>query len=211
MVAAKKSTGWRPWTTLFGMIAENFWQIFWRHNCRSLIGVVENFRLCNFYLIIFTEKMWKMCCKKWQYVWGRTIGSSPCLPSSYSSRWCSFHSIKLKKKKKLEKFKNWSDLLNNVCSSNICGKYTSNLLLCLLQILLEQTLLNGIKLILDDQVNHLDSCKSCLESVRYFRGPLFRKPVTVSSSKPALFRNQSETIFLKLLFDNFDKNVSNFL
>ena len=28
---------------VFVMIAENFWQIFWHDNWRSLIGVVENF------------------------------------------------------------------------------------------------------------------------------------------------------------------------
>ena len=54
-------------------------------------------------------------------------------------------------------------------------------------------ILNGIKLILDDQGNHLDSYTISLESFRSFRGPLFRKPVTgqelffaVSYSKPAL-------------------------
>ena len=54
-------------------------------------------------------------------------------------------------------------------------------------------ILNGIKLILDDQGNHLDSYAISLESFRSFRGPLFRKPVTgqelffaVSYSKPAL-------------------------
>ena len=39
-------------------------------------------------------------------------------------------------------------------------------------------ILNGIKLILDDQGNHLDSYTITLESIRSFRGPLFRKPVT---------------------------------
>ena len=39
-------------------------------------------------------------------------------------------------------------------------------------------ILNGIKLILDDQGNHLDSYTISLESFRSFRGPLFRKPVT---------------------------------
>jgi len=54
-------------------------------------------------------------------------------------------------------------------------------------------ILNGIKLILDDQGNHLDSYTISLESFRPFRGPIFRKPVTgqelffaVSYSKPAL-------------------------
>ena len=54
-------------------------------------------------------------------------------------------------------------------------------------------ILNGIKLILDDQGNHLDSSAISLESFRSFRGPLFRKPVTsqelffaFSYSKPAL-------------------------
>ena len=51
----------------------------------------------------------------------------------------------------------------------------------------------GIKLILDDQGNHLDSYAISLGSFRSFRGPLFRKSVTshelffaVSYSKPAL-------------------------
>ena len=39
-------------------------------------------------------------------------------------------------------------------------------------------ILNGIKLILDGQGNHLDSYTISLESFRSFRGPLFRKPVT---------------------------------
>ena len=39
-------------------------------------------------------------------------------------------------------------------------------------------ILNGIKLILDDQGNHLDSYTISFESFRYFRGPLFHKPVT---------------------------------
>ena len=44
-------------------------------------------------------------------------------------------------------------------------------------------ILNGKELILDDQRNHLDSyrpdsCTISLESLRSFRGPLFRKPVT---------------------------------
>ena len=45
-------------------------------------------------------------------------------------------------------------------------------------------ILNGIKLILDDQENHLDSYTISLESFWSFRGPLFRKPV--SYSKPTL-------------------------
>ena len=40
------------------------------------------------------------------------------------------------------------------------------------------SVLNGTKLILDDQGNHLDSFIISLESFRSFRGPLFRKPVT---------------------------------
>ena len=36
----------------------------------------------------------------------------------------------------------------------------------------------GIKLILDDQGNHLDSYTISLESFRSFRGPQFRKPVS---------------------------------
>ena len=36
----------------------------------------------------------------------------------------------------------------------------------------------GIKLILDDQGNHLDSYAISLQSFRSFRGSLFRKPVT---------------------------------
>ena len=54
-------------------------------------------------------------------------------------------------------------------------------------------ILNGIKLILDGQGNHLDSYAISLESFRSLRGSLFRKPVTgqelffaVSYSKPAL-------------------------
>ena len=39
-------------------------------------------------------------------------------------------------------------------------------------------ILNGIKLILDDQWNRLDSYTISLESFRSFRAPLFRKPVT---------------------------------
>ena len=54
-------------------------------------------------------------------------------------------------------------------------------------------ILNGIKLILNDQGNHLDSNTISLESFRSFRGQIFRKPVTgqelflsVSYNKPAL-------------------------
>ena len=55
-------------------------------------------------------------------------------------------------------------------------------------------ILNGMKLILDDQGNHLDSNTIGLESFRSFRGPLFHKPVlnwsgtffAVSYSEPAL-------------------------
>ena len=54
-------------------------------------------------------------------------------------------------------------------------------------------ILNGKKLILDDQGNHLDSYTISLESFRSFRGPLFCKRVTgqklffaVSYSKLAL-------------------------
>ena len=39
-------------------------------------------------------------------------------------------------------------------------------------------ILNVIKLILDDQGNHLDSFTTSLESFKSFRGPLFRKPVS---------------------------------
>ena len=39
-------------------------------------------------------------------------------------------------------------------------------------------ILNGIKLILDDQGNHLGAYLVRLESFRSFRGPLFHKPVT---------------------------------
>ena len=53
-------------------------------------------------------------------------------------------------------------------------------------------ILNGIKLTLNDQGNHLDSYTMSLESFRSFRGPLFHKPVigqelffAVSFSKPA--------------------------
>ena len=54
-------------------------------------------------------------------------------------------------------------------------------------------ILNGVKLILDDQGNYLDSSTIILESFRSFRGPLFYKLVTgqelflaVSYSKLAL-------------------------
>ena len=54
-------------------------------------------------------------------------------------------------------------------------------------------ILNGIKLILDDQGNHLDLYTISLESLKSFRGHLFLKPVTgkklffaVSHSKAAL-------------------------
>ena len=53
--------------------------------------------------------------------------------------------------------------------------------------------LNGTKLILDDQKNKLDSFRITLESFRFFTRPLIIKPVTgqelffaVSYSKPAL-------------------------
>ena len=53
--------------------------------------------------------------------------------------------------------------------------------------------LNGIKLILDGQGNHLDSITISLELFTSFKGPLFGKPVTgqelffaVSYSKEAL-------------------------
>ena len=39
-------------------------------------------------------------------------------------------------------------------------------------------ILNGIKFILDDQGNHLDSYTISLESFRFFRVPLFLKTVT---------------------------------
>jgi hypothetical protein len=57
-------------------------------------------------------------------------------------------------------------------------------------------ILNGIKLILDHQGNHLDSYTISLESLRSFRSPKLRKPVTgqelffaISYSKPALVSN----------------------
>ena len=57
-------------------------------------------------------------------------------------------------------------------------------------------ILNGIKLILDDQGNHLDSYTISLKSFRAFRGPLFCKPATdqelflaVSYSKQALIED----------------------
>ena len=60
-------------------------------------------------------------------------------------------------------------------------------------------ILNGIKLILDDQENPLDSYRISLASFRSFRGPLIRKPVTghelflaVSYSKPALITSISK-------------------
>ena len=65
-------------------------------------------------------------------------------------------------------------------------------------------ILNGIKLILDDQGNHLDSYTISLESFRSFRVPLFRKPgqelfFAVSYSKPALTKEfmyfESLTLF----------------
>ena len=39
-------------------------------------------------------------------------------------------------------------------------------------------ILNGIKLTLDGQGNHLDSYTISLESFTFFRGPLFHKPVS---------------------------------
>ena len=66
--------------------------------------------------------------------------------------------------------------------------------------------MNGIKLILDDKGNHLDSYTISLESFRSFRGPLFRKPVTgqelffaVSYSKPALAARAIHQIQLRRL------------
>ena len=74
-------------------------------------------------------------------------------------------------------------------------------------------ILNGIKLILDDQGNHLDSYAINLESFRSFRGPLFRKPVTgqelffaVSYSKPALARNKNVSVKFRYVW-HF-KNIS---
>ena len=65
-------------------------------------------------------------------------------------------------------------------------------------------ILNDIKLILDDQGNHLDSYTISLESFRSFRGPLFCKPVNwsgfffaASYSKPALGMQQNiKSIFI---------------
>ena len=66
-------------------------------------------------------------------------------------------------------------------------------------------ILNGIKLIPNDQGNHLDSYTVSLESFRSFRGPLFFKQVltgqalffAISNSKPALPKSQmvKTTIF----------------
>ena len=54
-------------------------------------------------------------------------------------------------------------------------------------------ILNGIELILDDQGNHLDSNTISLESFRYFRGPLFRKPVTGQELFVCCFLQQTDS------------------
>ena len=93
-------------------------------------------------------------------------------------------------------------------------------------------ILTGIKLILDDQGNHLDSSAISLESFKSFRGHLFCKPVTskelffaVSYSKLALGIHDSSlnacffpSLFLMLqysveiwsisdLVENFKKSI----
>jgi hypothetical protein len=77
-------------------------------------------------------------------------------------------------------------------------------------------ILNGIKLILDDQGNHLDSYTISLESFRSFRGPLFCKPVTgqklffaVSYSKPTLEIENYHTYYTTL--SNLDLCLTCFL
>ena len=77
----------------------------------------------------------------------------------------------------------FSQLLEPVC----CKTQQKKSLVCRIGVL------NGIKLILDDQRNHLDSFQSVWKSFRSFRGPLFCQPVTgqelfvvVSYSKLAL-------------------------
>ena len=72
-------------------------------------------------------------------------------------------------------------------------------------------ILNGIKLILDGQGNHLDSYTISLKSFRSFRGPLFRKRFrnflfAVCYSKPALehsieekLESEPETVHVILL------------
>ena len=64
--------------------------------------------------------------------------------------------------------------------------------------------MNGTKLILDDQGNHLDSYTISLELFRSFRGPLLHKPVNgqelffaVSYSKPALPTHLLLSMYLK--------------
>ena len=44
--------------------------------------------------------------------------------------------------------------------------------------LCDMKVVNGTKLILDDQENQLGSFRISLDSFRSFRGPLFHKPVT---------------------------------
>ena len=55
-------------------------------------------------------------------------------------------------------------------------------------------IVNGIKLILDDQGNHLDSYTIRLESFRSFRGRLFRKPVTGQEHFFLLFLTANQAV-----------------
>ena len=65
----------------------------------------------------------------------------------------------------------WTILVEPVCCKKQQKRVPGQLLAC-------EIGNHGIKLILDDQENHLDSYAISLESFRSFRGRLFRKPVT---------------------------------
>ena len=62
-------------------------------------------------------------------------------------------------------------ILEPVCCKKLQKKVPAQLLVCGIGGPLK--ILNGIKLILDDQGNQLDSYTISLESFRSFRGPLF--------------------------------------
>ena len=63
-------------------------------------------------------------------------------------------------------------------------------------------ILNGIKLILDDQGNHLVSYTISLESLRSFIVPLFRKPVTRLRLFFAVCFLQQTSSRVRLLLEN---------
>ena len=69
--------------------------------------------------------------------------------------------------------------------------------------------LNGTKLIVDNHGNNLDSFRISLESFRYFRCPLFHKPITgqelflaISYSKPALVTTISTCNKINIISSN---------